>query len=250
MNYDIIGDIHGCYDSFKQLTLKLGYSWASGIPIHPADRHLAFVGDLADRGPRSLDVFDLVIRLIQAKPNTVYVMGNHCDKLRRFMNGRKVQETHGLETILAEWRSLSETEREAWRTRLLHFFKDAPLYRTLDNGRLVIAHAGIRRQMIGTHSERVRTFTLYGDITGQKDETGFPVRRDWALLEKSDSPIIVYGHTPTKEVRICNGTYNIDTGCVFGGKLTALSYPDMTITSVPSTMPYVEEKFRTFDPCI
>ena len=58
--------------------------------------------------------------------------------------------------------------------------------------------------------------------------------------------MIVYGHTPVKEVRIVNNTYNIDTGCVFGGKLTALRYPEKEIVQVPSSMPLVPDKFKEF----
>ena len=60
-------------------------------------------------------------------------------------------------------------------------------------------------------------------------------------------PCIVYGHTPVKEARFVNNTVNVDTGCVFGGKLTAFRYPEMEIVSVPSSQPFIPEKFTTFD---
>lgn len=110
----------------------------------------------------------------------------------------------------------------------------------------MIAHAGIREDLIGKNNSKVKTFVLYGDITGQTNPDGTPVRRDWAKSYNGKA-YIVYGHTPVKEVRVINKTYNIDTGAVFGGKLSALRYPEMEIVSVPSSMPYIAEKFRSFN---
>ncbi|MED0657251.1 bis(5'-nucleosyl)-tetraphosphatase PrpE [Anoxybacillus ayderensis] len=245
MIYDIIGDIHGCFHELTLLTKKLGYVWEHDIPIHPNGRKLAFVGDLADRGPESLQVIDTVISLVQQN-KAVYVPGNHCDKLYRFFLGRNVQITHGLETTVAEWEQADEQTKMRIRTQFMKLYENAPLYAVLDDGKLIIAHAGIRADYIGQFHQKVKTFVLYGDITGEKHPDGSPVRRDWAKHYRGDA-LIVYGHTPVKEPRWLNNTVNIDTGCVFGGQLTALRYPEMETVSVPSTMPYVAEKFRPFD---
>ena len=243
MKLDIIGDIHGCFREFKELTIELGYKWNSeGIPVHDNDRKLAFVGDLTDRGPNSLKVAETVAGLVN-RGLGYYVPGNHCNKLYRFFLGNKVQHTHGLETTVAEYEALDKKAKQAIREKFIHLYENAPLHSILDKGKLVIAHAGIRENLIGKNSNKVKTFVLYGDITGETHPDGSPVRRDWAK-EYQGKAIIVYGHTPVKEVRIVNNTYNIDTGAVFGNKLTALKYPEMEIVSVPSTLPLVEEKFR------
>ncbi|WP_102271801.1 bis(5'-nucleosyl)-tetraphosphatase PrpE [Cytobacillus massiliigabonensis] len=243
MELDIIGDIHGCFQEFQELTKKLGYVWdTEGIPIHVNGRKLAFVGDLTDRGPNSLQVAETVSVLVN-KGLGYYVPGNHCNKLYRFFLGNKVQHTHGLETTVAEYEALDQIEKKLIREKFIQLYENAPLHLILDYGKLVIAHAGIREDLIGKHSNKVKTFVLYGDITGEKHPDGSPVRRDWAKEYKGDA-VIVYGHTPVKEVRTINNTYNIDTGAVFGNKLTALKYPEMEIVSVPSMMPFIEEKFR------
>jgi len=244
MKLDIIGDIHGCYKEFKELTIKLGYSWESGIPIHYQGRQLAFVGDLTDRGPQSLKTIEVVSILVKKKL-AYYVPGNHCNKLYRYFIGRNVQITHGLETTVEELNHLSSKEKQQIANTFIELYEQSPLYHILDDGKLIIAHAGIREDFIGKYNKRVKTFVLYGDITGQTLEDGFPVRRNWAQNYKG-SATIVYGHTPVQEPLIQNNTYNIDTGCVFGGKLTALRYPELQLLSVPSTMPYVSEKFRGF----
>jgi protein phosphatase len=245
MKMDIIGDIHGCYDELKKLTKKLGYEWKNNIPVHPQGRKLGFVGDLTDRGPQSLKVIETVYSLVNSKL-AYYVPGNHCNKLYRFFLGRNVQITHGLETTVAEYESLSSDKQVEIRKKFMKLYENAPLYEVLDNGKLVIAHAGIRADYIGRYDRKVQTFVLYGDITGETNPDGTPVRRDWAKHYKGQAWII-YGHTPVKEPRAVNRTVNIDTGCVFGGKLTALRYPEMETVSVPSTMPFIREKFREFD---
>ncbi|KEZ53487.1 MULTISPECIES: bis(5'-nucleosyl)-tetraphosphatase PrpE [Metabacillus] len=244
MKLDIIGDVHGCFDEFKSLTEKLGYDWTGGIPLHP-DRKLAFVGDLADRGPKSLKVIETVVALIENQA-AYYVPGNHCNKLYRYMLGNKVQVAHGLETTAAELESLEEEERKQIYSSFMNLYEQAPLYQVLDGGALVIAHAGIRADYIGKTNKKVKEFVLYGDITGQTNPDGTPVRRDWAKLYRG-KPFIVYGHTPVRKARFIGNTVNIDTGAVFGGMLTAIRYPEKETVAVPSSMPYVETRFRELD---
>lgn len=246
MKYDIIGDIHGCHNELLQLIKKLGYSIVNDIPIHPDNRSLAFVGDAMDRGPHSIKTLNLMYRLQDAK-KLVYSPGNHCNKLYRYAKGNKVQIQHGLETTVAELDLLSKLERNFFLNRYIQFYEALPLYYVLDDGNLIIAHAGIRENLIGSsNTNKIRSFVLYGDITGETLPNGRPLRRDWAKLYQGNS-FIVYGHTPVKEARFIRETVNIDTGCVFGGKLSALRYPEKDVVSVPSLQPFVADRFTIFD---
>ncbi|MGM7700930.1 bis(5'-nucleosyl)-tetraphosphatase PrpE [Pseudalkalibacillus sp. Hm43] len=246
MKYDVVGDIHGCYEELIQLLEMLGYSRNSQGKFEHADkRKLVFLGDLTDRGPQSLKVIELVYELVQ-QDLALYSPGNHCDKLYRYFLGRDVQVRHGLETTVEEYERLTPEQQEEISHKFKKMFEEAPLYLQLSEGSLVVAHAGIREDLIGHTHKRVRTFVLYGDITGERHENGMPVRRDWAKQYEGES-IIVYGHTPVEEPRKVGNTINIDTGCVFGGSLTAYRFPEDTTISVPSSMPYVAEKFRPFD---
>ncbi|RSK26502.1 bis(5'-nucleosyl)-tetraphosphatase PrpE [Bacillus sp. HMF5848] len=245
MKLDIIGDIHGCYEELLILTRELGYDWSEGVPLHPS-RQLAFVGDLTDRGPESLKVADIIYNLVVEHKRAYYVPGNHCNKLYRYFLGRNVKIAHGLETTVAEYEALSAKDQKRASHHFKRLYEEAPLYHVLDNGKLIIAHAGIRGDYIGKTSKKVETFVLYGDITGETLPDGSPVRRDWAQHYTGDA-WIVYGHTPVKEPRFVNQTVNIDTGAVFGNALTALRYPEMETVSVESSMPLVPEKFRSFE---
>lgn len=240
--FDIIGDVHGCYEELLSLLDSLGYSLISGIPTHKEGRQLAFVGDGMDRGPASLKVLTLLFAM-QDRGTLIYSPGNHCNKLYRYAKGNNVEQTHGLETTIAELNSLPKKNRQQLLTRFTCFYEALPLYNELDKRQLIIAHAGIQEQMIGAPLTRsIHTFVLYGDIAGERFPDGRPVRRDWASSYHG-KPWIVYGHTPVKRPRFVHHTVNIDTGCVFGGSLTALRWPEMETYSIPSQQPFQPEKF-------
>src|SRR5262249_39784910 len=147
----------------------------------------------------------------------------------RKLRGNDVQISHGLAETLAQL----EPEPEPFKEQVHQFLEDLPTHYVFDGGKLVVAHAGLRADLQGRVSARVRSFALFGDTTGETDEFGLPVRLNWAA-EYKGSAAVVYGHTPVAEPEWLNGTINIDTGCVFGGRLTALRYPERELVSVPA----------------
>lgn len=234
--FDLIGDVHGCHEELVVLLTALGYrSDGAGEWGHP-ERTAVFVGDLVDRGPRSLESLDLVRRMVEAG-RALCVLGNHDDKLNRYLSGRKIKVQHGLATTVAELEQLEPEERAAWIERARAFLDGLPTQLQLDGGCLVVAHGGIRESMIGRVGSRVRAFCLYGDTTGKLNAFGLPERLDWAQEYEGD-PIVVYGHTPNLQPRWVNGTTNIDQGCCFGGALTAFRYPEGQFAMVPARRTY------------
>lgn len=238
--FHIIGDVHGCLQELETLLQRLGYT-VSFLEqeqryevIPPEDYKLIFVGDLVDRGPNSPEVLRLVMDMVE-QGIAYCVMGNHDDKLYRKLQGRNVQVRHGLEITMAQ---LERYDR-AFHRRVWKFLQDLPHHIILDDGRLVIAHAGLEERYHGRKTRGTRELCLYGPTTGDLDERGLPVRLDWAA-SYCGKAIVVYGHTPVHEPRWRNNTINIDTGCVFGGSLTALSYPEQTLTYVDSFETYAE----------
>ncbi len=239
--FDIIGDVHGCFDELRMLLEQLGYvvtiEGGSGneiTVIPPEGRKALFLGDLVDRGPNIPAVLRLVMGMV-ARGDALCVPGNHDVKLVRKLRGRDVQITHGLAESLAQL----EDEPPAFREAVAAFLDGLVSHYLFDDGTLVVAHAGMKQEMQGRGSGRVREFALYGETTGETDEFGLPVRYDWAA-EYRGKAYVVYGHTPVPDPEWLNRTINIDTGCVFGGKLTALRYPEMAIVSVPALRTYAE----------
>ncbi|HTV49369.1 MAG TPA: polynucleotide kinase-phosphatase, partial [Phycisphaerae bacterium] len=238
--FDIIGDIHGCYDELIELLNKLGYQpqGPGSAYVHPQGRKIIFLGDIVDRGPRIIDVCRLVKAMVDAGV-ALCVPGNHDIKLLKKLRGKNVQITHGLEKTLEEIEALPTDIRGNFMRDMEEFIDDLVSHYVLDDGKLVVAHAGMKEEMQGRGSGKVREFALYGETTGETDEFGLPIRWDWAA-EYRGKAFVVYGHTPVPEPEWLNHTINIDTGCVFGGRLTALRYPEMELLDIPAKRTYSE----------
>nr|MCU0390123.1 polynucleotide kinase-phosphatase [Thermoflexibacter sp.] len=236
-NFDIIGDIHGCFEELTELMQKLGYQIVTEpyiVVTPPEGRRAIFLGDLTDRGENSPDVLRLVMGMVKAR-TAFCVVGNHDAKLLQKLNGKNVQPKHGLAETLEQLSTQSPEFVEEVRT----FLDGLISHYLLDGGRLVVAHAGLKESMQGRASGAVRAFCLYGETTGEIDEFGLPVRLNWAM-EYRGKAMVVYGHTPIPRAEWLNNTMNIDTGCVFGGKLTALRYPERELIDVPAKKVYCE----------
>ncbi len=237
--YDVIGDIHGCRVELELLLVELGYSISRdnaghAVGAHRDDRRAIFVGDLVDRGPDSPGVLRLVMGMTAAG-DAFCVPGNHENKLLRAMRGRNVQITHGLAESLAQLAA----ETDEFRGQVERFMDGLISHYVFDEGRLVVSHAGLIERYQGRASGRVREFCLYGQTTGETDEYGLPVRYPWAQ-EYRGKAMVLYGHTPVQTPEWINNTLCLDTGCVFGGRLSALRYPEREIVSVPAAEIYYE----------
>ncbi|MFD8411382.1 polynucleotide kinase-phosphatase [Streptomyces sp. NPDC059650] len=228
--FDIIGDVHGCSSELETLLAKLGY--ADGV--HPEGRTAVFVGDLVDRGPDSPGVLRRVMGMVRSG-NALCVPGNHENKLGRHLKGSRVRLTHGLaETVEQLAREPEEFVRE-----VRAFIAGLVSHYVLDGGRLVVCHAGLPEKYHGRTSGRVRSHALYGETTGETDEFGLPVRYPWAE-EYRGRAAVVYGHTPVPDTSWINNTICLDTGAVFGGRMTALRWPERELVDVPAERVWYE----------
>lgn len=241
--FDIIGDIHGCYDELKMLLGKLGYCVEKVADdaesgnyrvTHPEGRKALFLGDLVDRGPGITEVLKLVMSMVKSG-SALCVPGNHDIKLLKKLKGSNVQITHGLDKTLEQL----ENEPLEFIEEVKAFIDGLVSHYVLDDGKLVVAHAGMKEELQGRGSGKVREFALYGETTGETDEYGLPERYDWASDYRGKATV-VYGHTPQAEILKTNNTINIDTGCVFGGKLTAYRYPEREFVEVKALKTYYE----------
>ncbi len=240
---DFIGDVHGCFDELTTLLKQLNYTIEThkdksinyGYTVTPPeDRKAVFVGDLTDRGPRSNEVLRLVMSMVKTKSAYV-VCGNHDFKLHKKLSGKNVNLKHGL----AETVEQLKDEPQEFINEARDFLKGLISHYIFDEGRVVVAHAGLREEMHGRGSGQVRNFCMFGETTGEVDEFGLPIRLNWAK-EYQGKAIVIYGHTPVPKAEWFNNTMDIDTGCVFGGSLTALRYPEKEIISVPANKMYCE----------
>jgi len=237
--FHVVRDVHGCPAEFETLLGQLGYTITRddhGRPTgaHHHSRRMIFVGDLVDRGPDTPGVLRLVMGMV-ATGDALCVSGNHEAKLLRALNGRQVQVSHGL----AETLDQLGREDPAFQAEVRAFCDGLISHYVLDGGALVVAHAGLIERYQGRASGRVRSFALYGDTTGETDEYGLPVRLPWARDYRGRA-MVLYGHTPTPDAEWVNNTMCLDTGCVFGGHLTALRYPERELVQVAAERVWYE----------
>ncbi|MDR2718370.1 MAG: polynucleotide kinase-phosphatase [Treponema sp.] len=232
--FDIIGDIHGCYDELTELLEKLGYTVdrESRAARPPSGRRAIFLGDLCDRGPANAAVLHLTMNMAESGA-ALCIPGNHDVKLLRKLRGADVKLTHGLDLTVKEL----EQEPQEFIDKAIRFLDGLVSHYVLNHGKLVVSHAGLSEKYQGRSSGRVREFCLYGDTTGETDEFGLPVRLNWAE-EYRGRALVVYGHIPSAEAQSLNNTICIDTGCVFGGKLSAYRYPEDELVEVPAKREY------------
>jgi protein phosphatase len=185
--FDIIGDVHGCFDELCELLRKLGYSVAPETYDVSWEgdcrRRVVFLGDLCDRGPKNADVLRLVMNMTAAG-SALCVPGNHDVKLMKYLNGMNVAPTHGLDATIAEM----ESETPEFREEVRKFLDNLVSHYILDGGKLVVAHAGVHEKFQGRASRRVRSFCIYGETTGERDEFGFPERIEWRRIIEGNPP--------------------------------------------------------------
>jgi protein phosphatase len=233
--FDVIGDVHGCRAELETMLARLGYAFtrdAEGraVGAHHDERRVVFLGDLVDRGPDTPGVLRLAMGMVAAG-DALCVAGNHEVKLLRALTRRNVRVTHGL----AESMEQLGREPAEFRARVAEFLDGLIAHYVLDDGKLVVAHAGLIERYQGRASGRVREFCLYGQTTGETDEYGLPVRYPWTT-EYRGRATVLYGHTPVPAAEWVNNTMCLDTGCVFGGRLSALRWPERELVSVPAEL--------------
>ncbi|SMQ81843.1 polynucleotide 3'-phosphatase /polynucleotide 5'-hydroxyl-kinase /polynucleotide 2',3'-cyclic phosphate phosphodiesterase [Bacillus sp. OV166] len=240
---DFIGDIHGCFEEFREILSKLGYiENEEGYFIHPEGRKILSLGDVMSRGPRSIETLQFFQKHVAA--GLAYMIdSNHGWKIARWLDGKDVKLAHGDENVKTEFdeyeskfgKDLADRLKEQIRDMLL----EAKSHYIIQNNGVNVAvavHAGIKDHYIGKQSPRISDFCRYGDSDGL-DENGKPVRKDWSIAHQS-SELILWGHDPRTHPLLVNNTLNIDQGVVFGGNLTAYCFPERKFVSVKAKADY------------
>jgi hypothetical protein len=230
MNYDIIGDVHGCYDELLLLLEQLGYTSNTS----PSGRKLVFVGDLVNNGPKSVSVLKLVMELVE-NDLALMVLGNHDWELKRILQGKQSCSAK-YRRVVRQIRLVSPT----FAADVVKFLKAQPKHLELD-GDLLVVHGAYRE---GLSSKAARQLALFGET----DASGMRIE-DWARQYAGKFKTIVRGHRVVPEVTVIkakSGTrvYNVDTGCASGGKLSALQFPEIEVVQVQAESAYVRRNWR------
>lgn len=227
--FDIIGDVHGCLTELEALFTLLGYRRdADAIWRSTSGRMPVFVGDLVDRGPSNVGVVELVMRMVHAGA-AFCVVGNHDLKFVRYLQGESIPLLYGLDTTVAEFEQQPQDVRDRART----FLESLPGQYVFDGGRLVVAHTGLPECHHGSETPDIRHLAAFGVHDDAVDPNDLEKRHPW-VAGYTGRAHVVYGHTPVLEATWRSRTIGIDTGCVFGWRLTALQWPERRLVSVPA----------------
>lgn len=238
--FDIVGDVHGCLPELMTLLVKLGYTPSADLRLTaPAGRRLVFVGDLVDRGPDTPGVLKLVMEAVSAG-QALAARGNHDERLGQALSGAHVRKPS---PRLAQSLEQLSGELPAFRRRAAAFLLNLPPRLSLDEGRLMVAHAGDRADLRGSQRDE---YNVHGLDCGELDDFGHLRREDWAARHGGPH-LIVSGHSPLRRPRWSGQpgrgeALNLDIGCVYGGALTALRYPERELVSVPARRAYVASR--------
>ncbi len=245
-DFDILGDIHGCLHTFNTMLETLGYNEKGE---HPQGRMLISVGDIVDRGAHTWQTTTRIMQLVNTG-RMFMVKGNHEAKHGRYLakmvtaaekreNVQAANETvdrleesqnaaHGLTLALRE--AFENGDKDSWQQRSA-FMSRQPIHMLLDGGKLLIAHGAASKNMIGRSDKEAEAWFLYGAPTGETTQQGHPVRRAWQQ-EWDGNSFVVVGHSVVTAPlwdSTGGGSVNIDTGCVTGQQLCALSWSNSTV---------------------
>lgn len=241
--FDIIGDIHGTGAELVELLTKLGHMNQEGDLVrHPGGRKLVFLGDYTDRGDENRLVLDIVKKATHM--GHYAIMGNHDYKLMRWLKGANVRVAAGLSKTVEELEPMSAE----WKAEMAAWLESLHTHLILDNGSLIVAHAGLSEELHGKPSKDAESFALYGKtLDGGKtlDEDGYPATEDWAFQYQGKATV-VHGHVVHKNPREVNNVVAIDTGAVFGGHLTAYRWPEKEFLKVKAHKVHFESRSKSF----
>ncbi|MBA4394800.1 MAG: serine/threonine protein phosphatase, partial [Desulfobacca sp.] len=202
-----VGDIHGCYAKLVGLMEK--------IRIHHKEDILVFLGDYVDRGDQSREVVEYLVQLKKLRPNTVFLLGNHEQMLLEYLKGEMIKPylINGGHKTLSSYSGQKGPidcldPMTLFPGEHLEFFHSLiPWFEFQD---YVFVHAGLRS---GLPLERQELSDLLW------------IREDFYFSKYDFGKTIVFGHTPFPEPFVFNKKIGIDTGAVYGNKLTAVELP-------------------------
>ena len=214
-NVIAIGDIHG----HSNLLMGLLNEINGHVDI---STQLVFLGDYIDRGPNSKEVVDILLRLQQERPNTVFLRGNHEQMLLDALDGKNKKvfiENGGVETLKSY--GLQSASLIDIPSDHIAFFKELHLTCTFDN--FLFVHAGLRPQK---------------PVSSQTQDDLLWIRDDFLECDDIFEYKVVFGHTPFINPHIRHNMIGIDTGAGYGGCLTALMLPSESFITYPQQIAY------------
>lgn len=207
-NVFAIGDIHGCVDKLCSLMDKISIDFDRDM--------LVFLGDYIDRGSHSFEVVEYLTDLKKKHPEIVFLKGNHEDMLEKYLYGpdKYTYLLNGGQQTLESYMKKSSPDMQAIPRKHLDFFESLVFFYETDN--YIFVHAGLRENIPLNMQE-------YDDLLW--------IRGEFILSDYDFGKQVVFGHTPLTEPLVQPNKIGIDTGAVYGNKLTCVKLPALEFYS-------------------
>lgn len=217
MRHVILGDIHGCYRELQGLLQKVRYT--------PQEDHLYSVGDLINKGPYSLEV----LLWAMDHPNLTVVQGNHERSFLKYLK----QEDEGLGREHPYFYPLSKG-LGARREAAINYLKSLPLF--YDGPEFLLVHAGLAP---GTplEGQSPRILTTIRTWDGLGEDLADLSNPPWFDLYQGHK-LVIFGHWASRGLVFEDRVVGLDTGCVYGGALSALVLPGRKVFSYQAHREY------------
>ena len=205
-----VGDIHGCFDKLVSLM--------DIIDVDLKKETLVFIGDYIDRGAHSKEVVDYLIDLATGGNRVVFLKGNHELMLQNYLRGEdrlSFLYNGGEATLSSYMKSSGQGDANLIPPKHLKFFDNLRLYYETDSH--IFVHGGLKANIPLEHQDE-------WDMLWIRDEF---IYSDFDFGKR-----VIFGHTPFREPLILDNKIGIDTGCVYGNKLTCVELSAMKFFSV------------------
>ena len=205
-----IGDIHGCMDKLGTLIDRLDIEFERDT--------LVFIGDYIDRGPRSFEVVEYLINFKKRHQNIVFLKGNHEDMLEKYLSGvdRFTYLANGGQQTLDSYLEQDRTPKTfPIPDSHLDFFKSLVLF--FETDQYIFVHAGLKNKI---------------PLDLQKTHDLLWIRSEFIHSDYDFGKQVVFGHTPFPEPLVLPNKIGIDTGAVYGNKLTCVKLPELEFYQV------------------
>jgi serine/threonine protein phosphatase 1 len=205
-----IGDIHGCFEKLKRLIEKIDIDWDKD--------KLIFLGDYIDRGPDSFKVVEFLISLRKRHRNIILLKGNHEEMLENFLSGNNrvgYLMDGGQQTIDSYLKHNRANSGFPMPEEHLDFFRSLDLFHQTDG--YIFVHAGLKKGI---------------PLEQQNPREILWIREPFVHSKADFGKRVVFGHTPFDAPLLEANKIGIDTGAVYGNKLSCIRLPDEMIFSV------------------
>jgi predicted kinase/adenylate kinase family enzyme len=233
---DVVGDVHGLYDETVALLKKSGWNLINDRFVHSdKERKVLFLGDVIDRGPKSIELLELIKNTVKAGDG-LFIMGNHEEKLlqtvvKYYMENKLIRKSISSSQTVMKFLRMDHNKQ----TDLIDFLNDAPVYcaiwidkntgnvttdPSVDSKKIAFGHADLD---YFDPFKTPKSFILFGKKRMKRNGVNEDTDLEYETLyqKKINKYIYFRGHFENQSAQ--NNVFSLEDGQAFAGNLISLS---------------------------